>query len=299
MKKHFGLLTASVLALSVFASGCSNQEAYDFYNDVTLTTAEAKIVESNYNMSIKMTMGDETVPMTVTGRAQTIQRNKDKFDMKMDMRMDILGEQAAINMYMKDNTIYMNDGAGMKVKMKADTNEFAATTVSPDLDLADLGIDETLIKNVEFGKSNGLRKLDVTVDGAIALDKIMGMMTMMDPTGELGLDELDDGSFTISDVRYIITANKQNLMQSEHMLFTIAVYDEELKAPIYMEFDMYMEYVYDRISSISFPDDLKSYEDISVFAVAAVNMDSEDAEAPVDVVVVADIEEGTALVAAA
>lgn len=168
----------------------------------------------------------------------------------MVMNTSILGQEVVIEEYFKDGYLYMNDGAGTKVKAPFEYSEIAGqatmnTATSRDfMDKLEMTEDEN--GNYVFNYTIAQDKMNEYLSDALE-----------------GMDELvgDTGSYTIGEMTGTCVIDKDYNVLSDkvHMVMNMTAEGQEVA----MSVDVSIVYnaVGDAVT-VSFPDDLDSYTEV-------------------------------------
>lgn len=251
MKRILAVLMSTAMVLSLAA--CSQETAKtpeEIYDEALVKSMSLDALDGDMEIAMDMDMGGMTLGMKMSADMQIKKISDTESEMAMVMNTSILGQEVVIEEYFKDGYLYMNDGAGTKVKAPFEYSEIAGqatmnTATSRDfMDKLEMTEDEN--GNYVFNYTIAQDKMNEYLSDALE-----------------GMDELvgDTGSYTIGEMTGTCVIDKDYNVLSDkvHMVMNMTAEGQEVA----MSVDVSIVYnaVGDAVT-VSFPDDLDSYTEV-------------------------------------
>ena len=250
MKKLLALLLGATLALSM--TGCSSEEALtpeEIYDQAIAKSQELDAVDGDMTISMDMDMGGMSLSMGMDARIQLKNATSGDMEMAMILSTDVLGTSMQVEEYFKDGYFYMSDGT-TKVKAPFDYSEVAGqaqmnTATARDF-MEKLEMTEDENGNYVFTYSIAQDRLNDYLDGALeGMDDILG----------------ETGSFVINEMNGTCVIDKEYNVISDNVHMDMDMTAEGQSLGYVMDISIEYNAVGDAVT-VSFPDDLDSYEEV-------------------------------------
>ena len=240
MKRILAVLMGTAMVLSL--ASCSQETAKtpeEIYDEALVKSMSLDALDGDMEIAMDMDMGGMTLGMKMSADMQIKKISDTESEMAMVMNTSIL-----------DGYLYMNDGAGTKVKAPFEYSEIAGqatmnTATSRDfMDKLEMTEDEN--GNYVFNYTIAQDKMNEYLSDALE-----------------GMDELvgDTGSYTIGEMTGTCVIDKDYNVLSDkvHMVMNMTAEGQEVA----MSVDVSIVYnaVGDAVT-VSFPDDLDSYTEV-------------------------------------
>ena len=245
MKRFLTVLMSAAMVLSLAA--CSQETAKtpeEIYDEALVKSMSLDALDGDMEIAMDMDMGGMTLGMKMSADMQIKKISDTESEMAMVMNTSILGQEVVIEEYFKDGYLYMNDGAGTKVKAPFEYSEIAGqatmnTATSRDfMDKLEMTEDEN--GNYVFNYTIAQDKMNEYLSDAL---------------------EGNTGSYTIGEMTGTCVIDKDYNVLSDkvHMVMNMTAEGQEVA----MSVDVSIVYnaVGDAVT-VSFPDDLDSYTEV-------------------------------------
>lgn len=247
--KKLALVLAILMAVLPLASCGDNVTAYEAYVKMSDAMGAVSSMEGTIDATVSMTSAGVSYEIGVSGTTKEVIRSDTDMDMEMTMDMTMLGETFSVATYYKEGYMYQ-DLSGMKYKLHMDIEDAVNQMGVTDLEFTEDIVKESSVTDVDGGK-----ELSFTLDGTAMTDILSEIVASL--TGALGAD----GTMTFGDVTYNIVVDKDYIERSCEIIFSISM--EIDGETVDMSYDMRMDISSVNNTTITFPDDLDSYTEIT------------------------------------
>lgn len=258
MKKILSILLMLALTMSLVGCGTKGSSGegaqalkpIEVYANAQKNLQEVNSMEMNIKGSVNVTIGEESMDMTIDASVKELIHSETDVDLEMLMSMGLQGQPTMdMKAYFKDDVMYY-DMLGMKYKTALPMEEAMSQTYSEMPEFDEALLSDSKIEDSESGKRI---TFDVKKENIKELlgDSVDNMLESM---------KMNDMGIEFTDFKFIMEVDENEMVKSYQMVYGAEYsYQGETMA---MTFDMTCEVVsINEITEIAFPDDLDTYVD--------------------------------------
>ena len=249
MKKMLSITLASVLLFCLAAcdSGSEELTPYAAYVQASQKLAEADSYEAEMLMDLTMGAQGVSIDMGVESTVKQVKKGNSA-DLEMQMAISMMGMSIDMTMYYTDGTAYM-EVMGMKAKQPMSYDE-ALSQANYNVQFSEEAVKDAKIEQTSEGSVITFVLDKDAMNGALdgQLDGVLS-----------GMMEGTEAGAMISDVAMIVTLDKSSALKSMDMTFEMAM--EMSGQQVDCTAHVVMNIMQQGGVSITFPDDLDSYEE--------------------------------------
>lgn len=235
MKKKLAVLTATLLALGMAVSGCSNgPSAEEQFQAALDKSAALTSMDSTVTTTSTMTVGEDSMEIGVDLDLKITDLNTESMKMSMIGTTSMMDTSFDMASYYSDGYFYM-EMMGQKMKTPMDL-EGAMAQVSSNTALADMAKDVYKdIKMTESGDNKVFSYIGDTTKLKDYTDEVLASTAQ-----SIGATGTEDMTMTIDKMEGTVTVNKDGdiVAQNATMNYTMTVQGQEMKMEMVMDMVM-------------------------------------------------------------
>ncbi|MDL2300228.1 hypothetical protein LJC01_01110 [Clostridiaceae bacterium OttesenSCG-928-D20] len=210
MKRALSLILA--LAICLAFAGCkADPSPYEAFTKAMQLNSELTALESEAMLESSVSYGSGNMSFKTESRSKQIKHSEEDLEISMDMSVSVLGMSVSMQMYYRNNFIYL-DAMGMKYKSELDDAEFNEQFAREPIYFSEEDIvEQSIEKTVSGYTASFLIKGEALKEYAIALL-------------EANDNYIDaNADYTLSDVQYILNVASNGEFQSSELNIPMSV----------------------------------------------------------------------------